>query len=131
VVPIRFGDGFRSAHWFGEEFQLTKMQADVCRVLWEAREKGTPDVCQETPLRACSRRRRLVDVLRGSLAWQRLVVSGNRGASRLNGDPPDWVFAPDADGAKEGECPGDGVAMRRAAPASTCRPGAASIQGVA
>jgi hypothetical protein len=80
---------FRSLSWFGTEYFLTEKQAKVVKALWEAREKGSPDVAQEFLLRACdSDGVRLVDLFRRSPAWGSLIVSCRRGAYRLP-DPPE------------------------------------------
>jgi hypothetical protein len=79
---------FRSLYWFGTEYFLTEKQSKVVKALWEARQKGSPDVAQEILLRACnSDGVRLVDLFRRSPAWGNIVVSCRRGAYRLP-DPP-------------------------------------------
>ena len=60
---------FRTINWYGTPYKLTATQAAVVRVLWEARDNGTPDVGQHTLLEeAGSESSRLVDLFRRSEA---------------------------------------------------------------
>jgi hypothetical protein len=89
--PVAHSPDFRSLSWFGTEYFLTEKQSKVVKALWEAREKGSPDVAQDLLLRACdSDGVRLVDLFRRSPAWGTIIVSCRRGAYRLP-DPPENI----------------------------------------
>jgi hypothetical protein len=93
-AQIRFGDGFRTAYWFGLTIPITETQAGAVRALWEAYQRGTPDVCHDALLAACGTESvRISDVFKGSLAWGRLIVSTQRGVYRINDRPPDTAPA--------------------------------------
>ncbi len=87
--PSRHSADFRSVLWHGTNFSFTKMQAGIVKVLWEARDGGTPDVGAETLLEAVdAKASRLVDVFRDNSAWGTFIVDGStKGAKRI-ADPP-------------------------------------------
>ncbi len=70
---------FHSVRWFGTEYTFTNNQAPCVQALWEAWEKGTPELSGEYLLEkadACTSRLNLV--FRNSEAWGRLIVPGTR-----------------------------------------------------
>jgi hypothetical protein len=91
--PIVFGSDFHSCRWGSERFTFTGMQAACVRVLWEARQRGTPAVRGITVLdeaesaMADSTKPRLRDLFRNHPAWRKMIVSASRGTYRL-ADPP-------------------------------------------
>ena len=87
--PTGHSQDFRSVHYFGNDYVFTKMQAPIVKLLWEAREAGTPDVGAETLLETVdAKSSRLVDIFRGCTAWGTLIVDGKtKGAKRI-ADPP-------------------------------------------
>jgi hypothetical protein len=78
---------FRSVNWFGTIYSFTANQAAVVRVLWEAWEAGTPEVGDETLLRAVDEEAppdRLANLFRGHPAWGAMIVTGgSKGSRRL------------------------------------------------
>ena len=70
-----------------QEFHLTPRQAQVVQLLHEQCAQGTPEVGQAFILEHLdlTSTNRLVDVFKGSAAWNALVVRGQkRGTYRLN-----------------------------------------------
>ncbi len=84
-MPPQHTDDFRLVVWNGRRYDLSATQAAIVRVLWHAREAGTPDVSETALLEeADSNSERLRDVFRRSPAWRSLVVRGEgRGTYRL------------------------------------------------
>jgi len=87
---VRFSSDFRSCRWGTEQFTFTAQQAACIRVLWESRQRGTPDLSQITVLAevesamADSRKPRLRDLFRKHPAWGTMIVKGlARGTYRL------------------------------------------------
>jgi hypothetical protein len=87
--PIVFGPDFHSCRWGSKQFTFTEMQAACARVLWEARQRGTPDVSGKTVLEEAesamvdSERPRLRDLFRDHPAWRTMIVSASKGTYRL------------------------------------------------
>jgi hypothetical protein len=87
--PAHHSDDFRSVRWYGADYRFTPTQAACVRVLWEAWERGHPEVGQETILSAAeSDGSRLRDLFKrpGSThpAWGEMIVEGGtKGAYRL------------------------------------------------
>jgi hypothetical protein len=84
------GPDFRSYRWGAETFHFTATQAACVRVLWQARQDGTPDVGQQAILdRAGSvlaeaARPKLHSHFRNHPAWGTLIVPGmTQGTYRL------------------------------------------------
>lgn len=77
---------FRSVNWFGTQFSFTPTQAACIKVLWEAWEKGTPEIGQDRViLEADSHNKRLAQVFRQSEAWGKMIVRGkSKGSFKLN-----------------------------------------------
>jgi hypothetical protein len=85
---VTYSPDFRWLSWFGTEYFLSEKQSKVVKALWEARQKGCPDLAKEFLLRVCdSDGVRLVDLFRRSPAWGTIIVSCQRGTYRL-ADPP-------------------------------------------
>jgi hypothetical protein len=80
---------FRSARWYGTLHEFTALQAACVKVLWEARDNGTPTLGDATILEAAdSDAERLGLVFRDHPAWGTMIVEGStRGTHRL-ADPP-------------------------------------------
>ncbi len=82
--PPTHSADFRVVRWGTERWTLTPKQARVVARLWQAWRDGTHDVGQVELLQAAdSDGVRLVDLFRGSSAWQTLICSGGRGIYRL------------------------------------------------
>lgn len=77
---------YRSVNWSGTPYTFTKTQAACVKPLWEAWERGTPELDQPTVLmEADASGNRLVDIFRGHPAWRTLIVSGStKGSYRLH-----------------------------------------------
>jgi hypothetical protein len=87
----RHSQDFRSVVWCGHPFQFTSNQAACIRVLWDAWEKGTPEVGDTTILdEAGCESTRLVDVFKHNAAWGSMIVDGStKGSSQLQElEPP-------------------------------------------
>src|SRR5262249_51851747 len=85
-ADVTHSDDFRSARWYGTEYVFSPTQAACVRVLWEAWERGSPVVGQETVLDgAGSVGNRLRDVFEKGKhpAWGVMIVSPRKGAFRL------------------------------------------------
>jgi hypothetical protein len=84
--PPTHTDDFRSVSWFGTPYTFTRMQAKCVRALWEAWERGTPDVDLQTILRAIdsysARLHHLFDKGRHR-AWKTMIQSRRKGTYRL------------------------------------------------
>ena len=76
---------FRSVRWFGQSYSFTPNQAACVKMLWEAWERGTPEVGGQTLLDAADASTERIDVVfRGCSAWNTMIVSGNtKGAYQL------------------------------------------------
>lgn len=71
-----------TVRWHGERFTFRAMQARAVRILWDAMEADTPDIRQDSILEEIgSESRRLSDVFRGSPAWGKVIVPGERGGT--------------------------------------------------
>lgn len=82
LPPFRHSPDFRGVHWYGTEYTFTPTQAAVVRILWEAFEKGTPEVGGVSLLdSAGSSCERLRDVFRKHPAWDTMIVKGTRRGS--------------------------------------------------
>lgn len=78
-------EDFRAVIWWGRRYNLTPIQAEVVRQLWDRQEDEIPDVGQEELLRnAEAQSTRLSDVFRNSPAWGALVVTDGGGRYRLS-----------------------------------------------
>ena len=82
-------DDFRSARWYGSDYTFTPTQAACVKVLWEHRDRGTPEVGGETVLELVdSDRDRFAKVFSRHPAWGSMIVSGKtKGTYRLNTPP--------------------------------------------
>jgi hypothetical protein len=81
----RHSDDFRSVNWYGAAYSFTANQASVVRQLWEAWERGTPDVGDHTLLEnADVQSERLNVMFRDHPAWKTMIqVGASRGTHRL------------------------------------------------
>jgi hypothetical protein len=81
----RHSPDFRSVRWFGTDYAFTAYQAACVKILWDAWERGTPDVAGETLLeRTGSESRKLRDVFKNSRAWKTVIARGEtKGSYRL------------------------------------------------
>lgn len=81
-----YSESYRSIHYLGERYTLTRNQGLMLRVLYEAHETGHPDVDKERLLEAIENETSKVrDSWKSSRLWQKLVISGQRkGTYRLN-----------------------------------------------
>jgi hypothetical protein len=74
------GPGFSCVRWGRELFQFTLLQARIVELLWQARERGVPDVHQRELLGAAEseeanrKKPRLRDLFRNSPAWNTMIV---------------------------------------------------------
>jgi hypothetical protein len=85
---VTYSPDFRWLCWFGTEYFFSEKQSKVVKALWEAQQKGCPDVGKELLLRVCdSDSVRLVDLFRRSPAWGTIIVSRRRGTYRLPDSP--------------------------------------------
>ena len=77
---------FRSVRWYGSEYSFTTKQACCVEHLWNAWEKGTPELSQAFLLESAgSDGQRLSDIFRRSPAWGKMIVPGkSKGTYRLN-----------------------------------------------
>ena len=93
LAPCQAGAGFTCVRWHGAAYTFGPMQARIVRVLWEAWERGVPDVDQRWLLNeAGSDSDRLLDVFRGHPAWGAMIAGGAvRGTYRLA--DPAWLAA--------------------------------------
>lgn len=87
--PCTHAPDFRSVTWYGKPYRFTPIQAAIIKILWEARDHGTPDVGGQTLLEeAGSANGRLRDVFRGCPAWEDgMIAPSGKGTYAL--------FAPD------------------------------------
>jgi hypothetical protein len=81
---------FRSMRWGVEQFAFTEKQAACVRVLWDARERGAPELSQVTILGEAEsamvdeRKPQLRKLFKDHPAWGTLIVKGStRGTYRL------------------------------------------------
>lgn len=83
---FRAAPGFRSVWWRGEQFTFGSKQAQVVELLFEAHQRGTPDIGQDHILvEVESRAGRLRDLFKNHPAWNRLIIRGDgKGIFRLN-----------------------------------------------
>lgn len=80
---------FRSLNWYGDPYKFSAVQAAVVKVLWEARDNGTPDVGQQALLEeAGSESTRLVDVFKRNEAWGIVIVPGESAGTYRLGERP-------------------------------------------
>lgn len=91
--PFHHTPDFRSIRWGSKSFSFTEKQAACVRILFEAWQKGTPELNQVTILAAAESSLsdnavpRLRDLFRRHLAWDVLIVKGQqKGCYRLS-DP--------------------------------------------
>jgi len=82
---FRHSPDFRSVSCGGEKYSFTARQGQVVQILFEAREKGAPDVGQHYILEELeSKAERLRDLFKSSRAWGSLIVRGQgKGTFRL------------------------------------------------
>jgi hypothetical protein len=83
---VAHSDDFRSVCWYGTDYVFTPTQAACVRVLWEAWERGSPVMGQDSILEtAGSTGARLRDVFEKGKhqAWDKMIVSAKKGAFRL------------------------------------------------
>jgi hypothetical protein len=85
LSPCRHGPDFRSAHWFGEDFTFTPMQAACVAILWNAWENGTPEVGNDTLMvQVGAETKRIDHLFRDHPAWGTMIRPGStKGATRL------------------------------------------------
>jgi hypothetical protein len=85
------GDEFRSLLWHGQVYGFNPAQAKVVAKLWNARQKGQPDVADDQLIRVSgSPNGRLDEVFNGSPAWGTLITDGEtRGTHRIAPPSPE------------------------------------------
>jgi hypothetical protein len=86
VAEVSHSDDFRSVRWYGNEYAFTTMQAACVQILWQAWQRGAPEMSQARILEdAGSASERLRDVFdKGKHgAWGTMIVPGRKGAFRL------------------------------------------------
>jgi hypothetical protein len=84
MYPVEHGPDYRSVVWFGTPYQFSKMRADAVAVLWDAWERGTPDVSEGALKQLIgSDSERSHEVLRDHPAWRRMIDRGVPGCLRL------------------------------------------------
>lgn len=85
------GGDFRSLLWHGQVYGFNPSQAKVVAKLWNARQKGQPDVPDDQLIRVSgSANGRLDDVFNGSPAWGTLITAGEaRGTHRIAPPSPE------------------------------------------
>jgi hypothetical protein len=85
-ADVAHSDDFRSVRWYGTNYLFTPTQAACVRVLWEAWERGTPVVGQESILETagstCCRLRDVFDKAKHP-AWDKMIVSPRKGSFSL------------------------------------------------
>jgi 7-cyano-7-deazaguanine synthase in queuosine biosynthesis len=83
---FRAAPGFRSVWWRGEQFTFGSKQAQAVELLFEAHQRGTPDIGQDHILvEVESKAGRLRDLFKNHPAWNRLIIRGEgKGIFRLN-----------------------------------------------
>jgi hypothetical protein len=83
--PCRHAPDYRSVRWYGRSYSFTANQAACIKVLWEAWEKGVPEVGDHAVLeRAGIVSDRLDLVFRNQRAWGTMILPGRtRGTHRL------------------------------------------------
>lgn len=76
---------FASINWRGAVYKFTKTQRIVVKELWEAFERGTPELSQEYLLeKAESNSTKLADLFQTNPAWGSVIVPGeSRGSFQL------------------------------------------------
>jgi hypothetical protein len=89
---------FRSVQWGRKLFTFTRQQADCVRVMWQARQKGAPELGQVEILNEAESaladedkpRLRRVFQLRGKMhdAWDLMIVKGQRKGCYRLAEPP-------------------------------------------
>jgi hypothetical protein len=84
-ADVSHSDDFRSVRWYGTDYVFTPTQAACVRVLWEAWERGTPVLGQDSILEhqdVGSAASRLYDVFQKGKhpAWGKMIVSPRKGA---------------------------------------------------
>lgn len=90
--PCKHGRDFAAVVWFGKRYSFTRAQAAAVRLLWEAWEDGTCDVCKDTLMEEAvgSENRRIVDLFRDHPAWGVAIVEGDtKGTYRLKVENPE------------------------------------------
>jgi hypothetical protein len=87
---LKHAEDFRSVIWFGHYFTFTPMQAAAVKILWEAWERGLPDVPQQYILTEIeSDSAKLQYLFKKSPAYRKMIVQGARsGYYRLQELPP-------------------------------------------
>jgi len=82
---LRHGPDFRSVVWGDEQYSFTGYQAAAVKLLWKARDNGTPDVGEQCILEGVdSCGSRLRDIFSKNPAWGTLIVPGRtKGTFRL------------------------------------------------
>ena len=80
-----FSGDFRSCRWYGRYFRFTYTQSKVVKLLFEAWQRGAPELAESTILnRVNSGAVRLYDLFRGHPAWGSLIITAGRGLYQLN-----------------------------------------------
>jgi hypothetical protein len=76
---------FRQVVWYGTTYRFSATQAAVIKILWEAREQGTPEVGGATLLEgAGSEASRVRDLFRSAPAWDDgMIGPAGKGMFRL------------------------------------------------
>src|SRR5262249_30325833 len=75
--PTRHSPDFRSVCWFGTTYHFTPGQAACVKVLWQAWERGIPEVGQDAVLEEAEvDSERLVYLFKGHPAWKAMIVRG-------------------------------------------------------
>jgi hypothetical protein len=84
VADAAHSPDFRSVNWFGTEYSFTANQAACVKALWDAWDKGTPDVGQVTLQTEADIESQPRHLFRKNAAWGNMIVRGNtKGTLRL------------------------------------------------
>ncbi|MBL8827828.1 MAG: hypothetical protein JNM18_12695 [Planctomycetaceae bacterium] len=81
IVTAKHSEGFRSVEWFGKSFSFTANQGRCVQLLWNAWERGTPDLSEKfilSEVEVSSQRLRDVFKSKGVLheAWNTFIQKG-------------------------------------------------------
>jgi hypothetical protein len=90
LTPVASPD-FREVLWYGAKYYFTATQAACVRVMWEAWDKGAPEVSGERILEEADYEgKRMVDLFKGHPAWNTMIVAGHTKGSRRLQEPREW-----------------------------------------
>jgi hypothetical protein len=89
---IEFTEDYRACRWGTETFAFTALQAACVRILWEARNRGSPVLHQEDVLARAGAKQtiqmRMRRLFQRHPAYQTMIHSGRRPETFLIVDPP-------------------------------------------